>query len=417
MNLKNKLAADLLKKDKKVSNDAAYRILNDKDLDAWICLVEEGEYVFDFIKRFASQKLLNACTPDNVYNLFDFMKYYSVDWDEFVAQALAEFCDDEILEKCLELMASGTKQEKAYCAKFFSYVKNDGALEDLFENSKSQYPPLAGNCAVALGEMRDEASYEYYLSLLNSDDDWDKLQASQFLSLYGNRDATRPMLEAMNCSTMSEHIAGEVASLNKMSKLITAEDENLKELSLECLDHLISGLVEIWPLGVLFDFDIKSCLGVLLDSLVEEDTFAGRYSQILLKAQNRLNLFNENSEYQYDEDKNTLDELKNICEMLNSFSEDFWEAQVDNLINEIENNNDKRQIAAISLIATLKIDYALPYLIKKLDVKNETILCEIIIAIGQLGGVKQIEDRDKILDRMENQTLKAIVQNIFFTAV
>lgn len=417
MNLQNKLAADLLKKDKKVSNDAAFRIVNEKNLDAWVCLVEEGEYVFDFIKRFASQKLLNACNHDNIYNLFDFMKYYSSDWDDFVAQALAEFCDDDIVERCLELLETGTKQEKAYCAKFFSYVQNEGAIATLFENSKSQYSPLASNCAIALGEAKDEKSYDYYLELLSSEDDWDKLQAAQFLSLYGNKEATSPILEAMSHSTMSEHIAGELASFRKLNELINSEDGKVKELSLECLDHLLSGLVEIWPLSVLFDFEIKACLDNILNLLRQEDGFTGRYSQILLKAQNSLNLFNDNSEYKYDEDKNTLDELANICDMLNSQSEDFWEVQIDNLLDEIDSANEKRQIAAISLIAALKVEEALPYLMKKLDLTNETILCEVIIAIGQLGGIKQIANQDAILDRMQNDTLKAIAQNIFLTAV
>ena len=52
MNLKNKLTSDLLKKDKNISQNAANIIIDAVDLDAWICLVENADYILDFIKSY-----------------------------------------------------------------------------------------------------------------------------------------------------------------------------------------------------------------------------------------------------------------------------------------------------------------------------------------------------------------------------
>lgn len=417
MNLKNKLTSDLLKKDKNISQNAANIIIDTPDLDAWICLVENADYILDFIKKNATQKLFFACNEKNIFNLFEFLNYHSSDLDDFVASTFAEFCNEEIIERMFALLEDGTNQQKAYAAKFFSIVHNSGVTELLFESSKNEYKPLANNCALALGEMNDKASFEYYVELLSSDDEWKVLNAAEFLSLYGNKDVVLPMLRAMSNSTMSEYISSEIASFEKLYDLFVFEDEEIADLSLECFDNILSGLVHVWPLSVLFDFEVKACLATLLNMVQKEGEFQKKCSQLLLKAKNRLELFNKNDEYKFDEDKNTLAELDDICRFLNSYPEEFWEAQIDNLFDEVDSLNKKRVIAALNLIAELKIDYAEKYLLTKLDTCDEKILCEIIITISHIGGVSGILNKQEILAKIENPNLKAIAENIFLTSV
>lgn len=417
MNLKNKLTSDLLKKDKNISQNAARIIVDNTDLDAWVCLVENADYILDFIKRNATQKLFFACNEQNIFNLFEFLNYHSSDLDDFIASAFAEFCNDEIIEKMFELLEEGTNQQKAYAARFFSLVHNSGATELLFEGSKSDYKPLANNCALALGEMRDKASFDYYVELLSSEDEWKVLHSAEFLSLYGNRDVVLPMLRAMSNSNMSEYISSEIASFEKLYNLFNSENEEIQELSLECFDNILSGLVHVWPLSVLFDFEVKSCLESLLDLIQQKGRFQQRCSQLLLKAKNRLELFNQNDQYKFDEDKNTLAELEDICGFLNSYPETFWEAQIDNLFDELNLDDSKRVIATLNLIAEMKIDYASKFLVQKLDTTDEKILCEIIITLSHIGGIGQISDKKEILEKIANPNLKAIAENIFLTAV
>lgn len=417
MNLKNKLTSDLLKKDKNISQNAANIIIDAVDLDAWICLVENADYILDFIKRNATQKLFFACNEKNIFNLFEFLNYHSSDLDYFVASAFVEFCNDEIIERMFALLEDGTNQQKAYAAKFFSISPNSGVAELLFEGSKSEFKPLANNCALALGEMQDKTSFEYYLELLSSDDEWKVLSAAEFLSLYGNKDVVLPMLRAMSNSTMSEYISSEIASFEKLYTLFVSDNEEVQALSLECFDNILSGLVHVWPLSVLFDFEVNTCLKTLLELVKKEGKFQKKCSQLLLKAKNRLELFRQNDEYKYDEDKNTLAELDDICEFLNSYPEEFWEAQIDNLFDELDSPNNKRVIAALNLIAELKIDYASKYLLNKLDTSDEKILCEIIITLSHIGGVSEISNKKEILTKITNPNLQAIAENIFLTAV
>ena len=64
MNIKNTLISDLLKKDKTLSQQAAEAIINNKDIDAWKYLIENSDYIMDFIKNNASKKLLqSSATP------------------------------------------------------------------------------------------------------------------------------------------------------------------------------------------------------------------------------------------------------------------------------------------------------------------------------------------------------------------
>lgn len=417
MNCKNKLVEDLLKKDKKISQDAANKIIDTADLDAWVYLVENIDYIMDFIKRNATQKLFMACNTQNISNLFEFLDYHSPDLDEFVASAFAEFCNEEIMDAMSELLKNGTNQQKAYAAKFFSIVTTPEMSEVLFETSKSDYSPLADNCAVALGALEDKKSYEYYLELLSDEDEWKVLTAAQFLSLYGDKRVILPMLRAMSKSTMSEHIAGEIASFEKLFMLFRDKNPEIQALSLECFDNILSGIVQIWSLNALFSFEVKACVNTLFELLKEDGSFKTQYSQLLLKAKNRLEFYNNNDEYKYDEDKNTLQELDEICNLLNSYAESFWEAQIDNIFEELDSENQKRKIAALNLISDMKIDYATQELIKKLNTDDEKMLCEIIITLSNIGGVSQISDKDTILSKIENTTLKAIVENIFLTAV
>ncbi len=417
MNLKNKLTSDLLKKDKNISQNAANIIIDNTDVDAWVCLVENADYILDFIKRNATQKLFFACNQQNIFNLFEFLNYHSPDLDDFVASAFVEFSNEEIIERMFALLEDGTNQQKAYAAKFFSMAPNSGVTELLFEGSKNDFKPLANNCAIALSEIQDKPSFDYYVELLSSDDEWKVLSAAEFLSLYGNKDTILPMLRAMSNSTMSEYISSEIASFEKLSTLFFSDNEEIQSLSFECFDNILSGLVHVWPLSVLFDFEVKTCIETLFEMVQQEGKFQDKCSQLLLKAKNRLELFKHNDEYKFDEDKNTLAELDDICGFLNSYSEEFWEAQIDNLFDELDSSNSKSVIAALNLIAELKIDYASKYLLKKLDTSDEKILCEIIITLSHIGGISTISNKKEILAKIENSNLKAIAENIFLTAV
>ena len=416
MKLNNKNASDLLQKDKIKSNNAAKNIINNKDLDAWKCLVENSEYIFDFIKDAACEKLLNACTKDNINNLFDFMQYYDMGFDDFIAAAFEKFQNEEINKKFLSLLKDGSESEKCYAAKYFCYVQNQNAQKLLFENSKSTNDALSQNCALALASMKDMEAFEFYKNQLKSDDDWQKVQAVQFLSFYQDKNILPDMFRAMKNSSMKEHIAGEIALSTDISEYFNSPDSELKELSLECFDYIISSLSEIWSLSTIIDFKISKSLNIIFElTKNQNDPFKGKYSEILLKARSMFNLFNEFDEYKFDEDKKTLQELNKICSFLNSLSNDFWEAQIDDLLDELTSENKVRKSSAINLISYLELNIASQYLLEVLDSEeNEQMICEIVMALSKLNCIPQIKNKKEITEKIKhNENIKAIVESLF----
>lgn len=412
MNIKNKLISDLLKKDKNISQAAACEIIDTKNIEAWIYLIKNSDYIMNFIKHNASNKLFDACNEKNIENLFDFLEYHSPSFDEFIASAFFKFNNDKIEEKMSNLLKNGTNQQKAYAAKYFCLNPKLEIATILFENVKSDYNFLSENIAQTLGVLKDEKSYNYYLKQLFSNDDWECLEAARFLSLYGNKDAILPMLQRMSTSSISDYICGEIASLESLPNLIMSKNAEIQELSLECFDNILSSLIQTWPLSVVFDFEIQNCLKILLSKVKENSPLKGQYAQLLLKAKNKFDLYYQNNEYKFDEDKNTVDEIKNIYELLKSYPEEFWEVQKDNLFEELDSSR-KRKIACINLISELKMNYAQDELLKLLNDQDENIVCEVILALSNFDMINKIKNKKEILEKITNPNLKAMIKEIF----
>lgn len=413
MNIKNTLISDLLKKDKTLSQQAAEAIINNKDIDAWKYLIENSDYIMDFIKNNASKKLLQACNEENIYNLFDFIEYHSPSFEDFVAQAFYQFNNQKIEEKMDNLIKNGTNEQKTYATKYFCLNPKKEITSILFEHTKSDYNPLSENSAQALGILKDIPSYEYYLEKLSSSDDWECLNSARFLSLYGNKNAILPLLKRMSTSSISEYICGEIASLEAMPQLLTHQKKEIQELALECFDNILSSLIQTWELSVVFDFEIKTCLEIILSNATTNKEPIGQYALLLLKAKNKFDLYNENKEYTFDEDKNTIDEIKNIYNLLHSYPEEFWEVQKDNLFEEL-NSTKKRKIACINLISELKMDYATDELLNMLN-EDESIISVAILALSGFGAINTIKNKEEILEKINNPNLKAMIEAIFKT--
>ena len=256
MKLPNKWASNLLNKDKQLSIKAAQHIINNSDTEAWQCLIENSDYIFDFVKEKAGKNLQSAINHHNYNNIYPFLKKHSPDWDEHLILGLIQLDLDCITESMLNLLATGDENEKAYAARYFTFVKEESAKKHLFSASLCEYQPLKINAARALAILEDEESYNYYLERLENGDDWEKIDAAQFLSTYGDKKAFFPILKAMNKSGMSEYLAGEAAMLDDIKNYFNHVNEELKTLSLECFDNILSGLAEVWSLSALLDFKV-----------------------------------------------------------------------------------------------------------------------------------------------------------------
>jgi HEAT repeat protein len=415
MNLPNKKTSELLGKDKNKAEKAAQHIINNADIEAWKCLIDNSDYLFSHIKAKTANLISKSITKDNIENVFLLLQYHSSDWDECIMHALAKFSDDSLNKRVLELLKSGSQEEKAYAAKYFYFVDYSESANVLFETAKSDYQPLTINSAQALGKLKDQFSYNFFIERLNSEDDWEKIEAAQFLAHYGDKEAVIPMLKAMSQSNMGEHIAGEICSLVNIHDYFENSDYFIQLLSLEAFDNILSGLAEVWTLSAILDFKIYETLENLikLANSQPECSLSGKYAQLLLKAKSKVILFMENSQYTFDEEKPVISELEEIFHLLLTEGNEFWDKQVSNINKELIVQDQKRKLSAISVICELELENSLPYLVSMLSDKNESdvVICEAVLALSKMKSINNIDDIDSLISRIEDKNIAAIINS------
>jgi len=177
----------------------------------------------------------------------------------------------------------------------------------------------------------------------------------------------------------------------------------------------VSGLAEVWNLSAIIDFKIYDCLEKLITFSKEgyDSEFLGKYAYLLLKTRYQAELFVNNEEYRFDEDKNVLAELDEIYGMLMSEDDFFWSNQFENLKNDLKSDSETRKIDAIKVLTDYEYKSAVPELISLIINPEETemVLCEAVIALQKLDSINKIQDRDTLLSRVNNENLVAIIKN------
>ncbi len=305
------MVEDLIKqltgKNKQEYEAAACRLVNTADVEMFKALVEKDDFLFDFIKRNVAERILNAVNETNYKNLLSFLKYYSPSYEDVIISSLVRYADEDLTDRMLEILETGTNDEKTYCAKFFTYIQDPLALELLRKNSKTEDEFLNANCAATLGVMQDEISYNNALANLKSNDEFEQLKAVKFLTAYGNQEALYPIIETMKNSTMSENIAAEIPYLTEIFKILETDLSN----GLLVLNNIINGLGEIISLSSVFDYELYELFERLMVHADDSKT-----AIVLLNANEKFETLTENDEYLYDEDKETKKEVLDIKKLL-----------------------------------------------------------------------------------------------------
>jgi len=296
-------------KNPKEFQPVAFDVINIPDIELFQELVEKDDFLFDFVKQNVAKRLAENCNESNYHNLLEFLKYYSPSYEEFIVSTLANFADEDLTDKILDIFENGTNDEKAYCAKFFSYVQDPLAIELLRENSYSEDSALSANCASTLGIMSDKISYNQALDKLKDPDDFISLDGVKFLSCYGNKNAVPAIVEAMKKSSMAENIAGELPYLCNLFDLYKLNNKDC----LYVANTIINGLGEILGLSQIFDYCLYDFLEMLLKNKLTPET-----AIVLLNTKDKFDTLTENDEYLFDETKDTKQEVLDIKKLLNS---------------------------------------------------------------------------------------------------
>ena len=303
----------------------AKHLIDDCDVELFKELVDNDDFLFDFVKNNVAQRLENAVDQNNYQNLFEFLKYYSQSYEDAIVGSLVKYADEDLTDLMLDKFENGCDNEKTYVAKYFAKVQDPLAYEFLRLNSYSDNEFLAQNCAMTLGAWHDEKSFDEAIEKLQNTDDFEKLSAVKFLTAYGDKKAVPKLFEAMKTSTMAENIAGEIPYLVPLYELIKTDYEN----ALLAIIYITNALGEILPLSVVFDFELFEVFEELINN--HDDS---KVAITLLNARDKFDTLTENDEYLYDEDKNTKNEIFDIKKLLNSAKKKDLEKYINDELRE-----------------------------------------------------------------------------------
>ena len=426
--MNNEYVKKLTGKQPKDFEFAAAHIINNSDIEAFSALVEQSDFLFDFIKKNVEKRLSNAVNKGNYKNLMPFLTIYSNDYEEFIVSSLAKFADEDLTDEMLELLENGTDEQKAYCAKYFSHINDTLAIDLLKKHAFCEFDALATNSAIALSAMQDKDSYNLALEKLKSNDEFEQISAVRFLSAYKDENSLSALFEAMKKSSMPENIASEIPYIKSFVELLDSEFKNDTILA---INHIINGIGEIILLGQLFDFQLFEVLQKLINiSCTPHPNFYGSQARlelrplpqgareldskaatVLLSAKLKFEQLTENEEYIFDENKDTKQEVYEIKNLLNHEPKEFWETQKKLFVAELSEKSDF-VFSALELVQELNLVEAFDKLKELLNSSNQTIILKTIEVIKHLGKINEI-DKNQILEKISDENIKAIIQSLF----
>ena len=381
------LIKKLTSKNKTDYEPVAHQLINTPDINLFEELVNQDDFLFDFVKRNVSQRLQNACNASNYRNLLALMKVYSPFYEDFIASTLAKFADEDLTDELLEIFENGTEAEKTYCAKYFSHIKDPLALEFLREGAFSENENLSSNCAATLGAFEDKESFELALNKLDSDDDFEIFKGVNFLIAYGDKTAAKKIIEVLDKSSMAENIAGEIPYLIDLFSILELDTVS----GLTVINYIINGLGEILPLSTTIDYNLYS---VIEDLANNSQTSA--VATVLTNAREKFNTLTENDEYLFDEDKNTKNEVLEINKLLNSIK--------------ICGNIDE-ELRADSPFVFTALDFTnnKGAVEKLLSSDSQTLVLKSAEILKKLGGWND-KNRTNALEHVKDSTIRAIIE-------
>lgn len=370
----------------------AYSLINNCDIELFSELVSKEDFLFDFVKQNVATRLEKVCNEKNYLNLLEFLKFYSPSYEEFIVSTLVKYADEDLTDRMLELFENGTDDEKTYCAKFFSYIQDPLAIDLLKSNAYSENSALSSNCASTLAAMGDVETYNKALNKLNSNDDFEKLDAVKFLVSYGNKKAVPNIIETIKTSNLSENIAGELLYLTDLFELLNTN----KRDGLFVLNNIINGLGEILGLAQVLDFQLYDIFDQLLNNTMTSET-----TVVLLNAKDKFETLTENDEYLFDETKDVKQEIYDIKNLLESLKL----KEKDSLINEQLTENSLFVFTAIELTSNSDNVRNL------INSSNQTLILKAVETLKRLNNLT-LEDKENALQYISDTNIKNVIKAI-----
>lgn len=365
----------------------AFDVINIPDVELFKELIDNEDFLFDFIKQNVANRLAKVCNSSNYLNLLQFLKYYSPSYEDVIISNLVKFSDEDLTDKMLAIFEDGTDDEKTYCAKYFSIVQDSLALDFLKENAYSENSSLSANCATALALFGDTESKNEALLKLKSDDEFEKLDGVRFLVSYGDKSVIPAIVDVMKTSSFAENIAGDLLYLTDLFSLYKTN----KTDALFVFNSVINGLGEILGLAQIFDFRLYEFIEMLLKEQTDSEI-----AVVLANAKDKFNTLTENDEYLFDETKDVKQEVIDIKQLLSSFKVN------QSLIN--------AELKSESLFVFTALEFANnESAIRGLLISaNQTVVLKALEMLKQMNSLTK-EDKNLALSSVTSEDIKSVI--------
>lgn len=365
----------------------AFDVINIPDVELFKELIDNEDFLFDFIKQNVANRLAKVCNSSNYLNLLQFLKYYSPSYEDVIISNLVKFSDEDLTDKMLAIFEDGTDDEKTYCAKYFSIVQDSLALDFLKENAYSENSSLSANCATALALFGDTESKNEALVKLKSDDEFEKLDGVRFLVPYGDKSVIPAIVDVMKTSSFAENIAGDLLYLTDLFSLYKTN----KTDALFVFNSVINGLGEILGLAQIFDFRLYEFIEMLLKEQTDSEI-----AVVLANAKDKFNTLTENDEYLFDETKDVKQEVMDIKQLLSSFKVN------QSLIN--------AELKSESLFVFTALEFANnESAIRGLLISaNQTVVLKALEMLKQMNSLTK-EDKNLALSSVTSEDIKSVI--------
>ena len=372
---------------------AAQILVNTPDVELFKKLVKQDEFLFDFIKNNVSKRIRQACNKQNYENLYQFLEYYSPSYDGMIAETLFNLGEGRHNSKMKELFVNGNNAQKAYAAKYLSFMNKED-FEDLIpmlrESAKSDDEFLANNSIEVLSGINDSISKEEAIKQLDSDDEFEQYNAIKFLVTYGAKDTLPRIIEVMKKSSLSENIASEIPFLIDLESLL---NENTDD-GILVLCNIVNAIPEILPPSAVIDYN----LGEIFENLYY-DNLTSSSALLLRMAKEKFEALEENEEYLFDCDKNTKDEIS----ALNRFFKGINVNKLNSLLyDELYDESD---------FVFYAVDYVndIEELETLLDSSNQTLLLKVLTTLKEMQALNS-EHKKLALSHITSDNIKQMVE-------
>lgn len=365
----------------------AFDVINIPDVELFKELIDNEDFLFDFIKQNVANRLAKVCNSSNYLNLLQFLKYYSPSYEDVIISNLVKFSDEDLTDKMLAIFEDGTDDEKTYCAKYFSIVQDSLALDFLKENAYSENSSLSANCATALALFGDTESKNEALVKLKSDDEFEKLDGVRFLVAYGDKSVIPAIVDVMKTSSFAENIAGDLLYLIDLFSLYKTN----KTDALFVFNSVINGLGEILGLAQIFDFRLYEFIEMLLKEQTDSEI-----AVVLANAKDKFNTLTENDEYLFDETKDVKQEVMDIKQLLSSFklNQSLINAELKSeslfVFTALEFANNESAIRGLLISA------------------NQTVVLKALEMLKQMNSLTK-EDKNLALSSVTSEDIKSVI--------